>query len=93
MFIDMKKKFLIKTKYGSFQAEIWFNGKEKVYFIKIPAFPGPMTEAQTLTEAKRYAGELIELEALEALEHGKAIIDDTRRVYSKSIQSGVVTLA
>lgn len=88
----MKQKYAIKTKYGEFQADISLD-KKKVYFVTIPAFPGPMTEARTLVEAKRFAAELIELECLEALHQGKVVVDDTRRVYGKSVRSGAVSLA
>ncbi len=89
----MKKKYPIKTKYGEFQALIWLDKKENVYFVTIPAFSGPMTEARSLTEAKRYALELIELECLNALEEGKIIVDDQRKVYGKVIQPGAFSFA
>ncbi len=58
----MKKNYPIKTRYGVFQALIWFDKREEVYYISIPAFPGVLTEARTLAEAKKYAMEVIELQ-------------------------------
>ena len=89
----MQKPYLIKTKYGEFRAVIRRDPKEKVYFVSIPAFPGTLTEARTLTEAKKYAAEVITLHALDALEADKFVIDDTRRIYGKHIRPGVAAFA
>ena len=88
----MKIKYPIKTRYGEFQAMIWHDKKENVYFVSIPAFPGILTEARTLAEAKKYAAEVIELQSLDALEDGKIIVDDTRRVYGKIMRSGAFSV-
>jgi len=84
----MKKKYLIKTKYGEFYALIWFGLKEKVYFVSIPAFPGVLTEARTIAEAKKYAADVIELQTLAAIDEGKLVVDDTRRIHGKRVLSG-----
>ena len=84
----MKIKYPIKTRYGEFQAMIWHDKKANVFFVSIPAFPGILTEARTLAEAKKYAAEVIELQSLDALEDGKIIVDDTRRVYGKIMRPG-----
>ena len=88
----MKIKYSIKTKYGEFQAMIWRDEKEGIYLVSIPAFPGILTEPRTLAESKKYAAEVIELQSLAALEDGKVIVDDTRRVYGKSIRSGALAV-
>ncbi len=89
----MKKQYSIKTKYGEYQATIWWSSKEKVFFVTLPAFPGPMTEARSLAEAKRYAEDIIELECLNALEAGKVVVDNTHRIYGKAVRPGAVSLA
>ena len=88
----MKKKYLIKTTYGDFYALIWLDKREKIYFISAPAFPGVLTEARTLTEAKKYAEEVITLECLSALDDKKIIVDDTRRVHGKFARSGTFSV-
>ncbi|MCR4280717.1 MAG: type II toxin-antitoxin system HicB family antitoxin [Candidatus Kaiserbacteria bacterium] len=88
----MKKKYLIKTAYGDFYALIWFAKREKVYFVSIPAFPGVLTEARTLTEAKKYAGEVISLHCLSALDEKKIIVDDARRVHGKFARPGTFSV-
>ena len=88
----MKIKYSIKTRYGEFQAMIWHDKKEKVYFVSIPAFPGVLTEARTLSEAKKYAAEVIELQCLAALEEGKIVVDDTKRVRGKFVRSGAFSV-
>lgn len=88
----MKIKYPIKTKYGAFQAMIWNDKKERVYFVSIPAFPGVLTEARNLAEAKRYASEVIELQCLAALEEGKIVVDDTKRVRGKFVRSGAFSV-
>lgn len=88
----MKQKYLIKTKYGDFYALVWFSKREKVHFVSIPAFPGILTEARSLTEAKKYAGEVIELQCLAALDEKKIIVDDTRRVYGRLVHAGAFSV-
>lgn len=85
-------KSLIETKYGSFYAKITYSTRERVYFITIPTFPGVMTEARTLSEAKRYAKEVIELQCRAALDENKIVIDDTRHAYGKLARSGSLTV-
>ena len=84
----MKKKHLIKTKYGDFFSLIWYGAREKVYFVEIPAFPGVLTEARTMTEAKKYAAEVIELQVLAAMDDGKMVVDNAKKVYGRKIFAG-----
>ena len=86
--MSKREKYLIKTKYGEFYALIGFGTREKVYFVSIPAFPGVMTEARNLKEAKKYAAEITELQCLAALDEGKLLVDDTRRIYGKQVLAG-----
>ncbi len=88
----MKKKYLIKTRYGDFYALIWFSARDKVYFVSIPAFPSILTEGLSLREAKKYAGEVIELQCLAALDERKIIVDDTKRVHGKFARSGTFSV-
>ncbi len=88
----MRKRYPIKTKYGEFQAVIWLDKTEEVYFVSVPAFPDVLTEARTLAEAKRYAVEVIELQSLAALEQGKIIVDDTKRIHGKLVRSGALSV-
>lgn len=87
-----KEKYLIKTKYGEYYALIWFGVKEKVYFVSVPAFPNVLTEARSIAEAKKYAADVIELQCLAAVDEGKLVIDDTRRIYGKRIYSGALKI-
>jgi len=92
---DMKKKYLIKTKYGDFQALIWFDKKDRLYLVQVLSFDRSMTQGSSLGDAKRMAADLIELLCEEALDDGKVIIDDNRRVYARgklARQSGAVSL-
>ncbi|MEK9179327.1 MAG: hypothetical protein AAB893_02560 [Patescibacteria group bacterium] len=87
-----KEKYLIKTQYGEYYALIWFGVKERVYFVSIPAFPDVLTEARSVAEAKKYATDVIELQCLAAIDNGKLVIDDTRRIYGKRVYSGAVNV-
>lgn len=89
----MKRKYSIKTKCGIFDALISFDRQENRYFVTLPAFPGVMTEARSLFEAKKYAGEIITLACLDALDQGKLVVDNTKHVYGNSVGPGAVTLA
>ena len=90
--LTMKKKYQIKTKYGVFEALIWLDKREKVYFVSVPAFPGVLTEAQSLAEGKKYAGEVIELQCLAAFDEGKIIVDDTKQAHGKLVRSGALSV-
>ncbi len=87
-----KEKYLIKTKYGEYYAIIWFGIREKVYFISIPAFPGVLTEARSIAEAKRYAADVIELQCLAVIDEGKLVVDDTRKIYGKQVSPGALKI-
>lgn len=91
----MKKtvKNLIETRYGSYYATIAYSAHDKVYFISIPAFPGVMTEARSLSEAKKFAKEIIELQYLAAIDDGKIVIDDTRQVHGRLVRAGALAVA
>ena len=88
----MKRKYLIATKYGRFNALIWFGKRNKVYFISIPAFPGVLTEARSLSESKKYAKEVIELQCIAALDRKKILVDDTKQIYGRFARSGVFSI-
>lgn len=85
-------KNLIETRYGSFFMVVKFSARDKVYFISLPAFPGVTTEARSTQEAKKFAKEVIELQCMAALDDGKIIIDDTRRVHGRYVRSGALAL-
>ena len=86
-------KNLVETRYGSFYATVVYNAREKVYFVSVQAFPGIITEARSRAEAKKFAKEIIELQCLAALDDGKIVIDDTRRVHGRFVRSGALALA
>jgi len=88
----MKRKYQIKTKYGVFEALIWLDKREKVYFVSVPAFPGVLTEARSLAEAKKYASEVIELQCLAAFDDKKIVVDDRQHAHGKAIRSGAFSL-
>ena len=52
-----------------------------------------MTEARSLVEAKKYAGEVLSLECMEALEQGKLVVDNTKRIYGTSVRAGALSVA
>ena len=92
----MKKSYSIKTKYGIFQALIWQDRRDKFYLVEVPSFDRAMTQGHTLVEAKEMAQDLINILCETALDEGKVVIDDTRRVYARgkmAIKTGPVSLA
>lgn len=89
----MKKKYQIKTKYGVFDALIWLGKREGVFFVSIPAFPGVLTEARSLAEAKKYASEVIELQCLAAFEERNIVVDDRKQAHGKVVRSGIFSVA
>ncbi|MSU74259.1 type II toxin-antitoxin system HicB family antitoxin [Candidatus Kaiserbacteria bacterium] len=92
----MKKKYLIKTKYGNFNAIIWREVAEKLYLVEVPSFNKTMTQGTTLTDAKYMAQDLIELLCEVAFDEGKVVIDDGRHIVARGKLknlSGVVALA
>lgn len=86
-------KPLIETRYGSFFAKITHSVRDEVYQVTIPTFPDVLTEARTITEAKKYAKEVIELQCLAALAEGKIVIDDTHHAHGKLVRSGPLAVA
>jgi len=83
-----ERQYLIETKYGSFYAVIVIIKKDKIFRVTVAAFPDVMTEARTLSEAKRYAREIIELQCVAALEDKKLVIDDLRQAHGKYARAG-----
>ena len=79
----MKKFYTIKTKFGFFRVRIWQDRLDKIYLVEVPSFNDAMTQGYTLAEAKFMAGDLINLLCEVALDEGKIVIDDTRRVYAR----------
>jgi predicted RNase H-like HicB family nuclease len=57
----MKKVYSIKTKYGIWNAIIWYDKVDKAYLVEIPSFNHAATFGKSLTEAKYMAQDLIEL--------------------------------
>ena len=72
----MKKKYPIKTKYGTFQAAIWYDRTDKLYLVEVPSFDKTMTQGSTLADAKYMAKDLVELLCEVAFDDGKIVIDD-----------------
>lgn len=79
----MKKAYSIRTKYGIFQALIWHDRRDKLYLVEVPSFNKAMTQGHTLAEAKFMAADLINLLCEVALDEGKVVIDDTRRIHAR----------
>jgi len=79
----MKKKYLIKTKYGDFQALIWLDRSDKLYLVEVPSFDKTMTQGSTLADAKYMAKDLIELLCEVAFEDGKVVIDNEGHISGK----------
>jgi len=92
----MKKKYLIKTKYGNFNANIWRDSVDKMYLVEVPSFNKTMTQGSSLADAKFMAQDLIELLCEVAFDEGKIVIDDERHIAARGKLgrlSGVVALA
>lgn len=92
----MKKKYLIKTKYGNFNANIWRDAAEKLYLVEVPSLNKAMTQGASLSDARFMAQDLIELLCEVAFDEGKIVIDDERRVAARGKLgrfSGVAALA
>lgn len=79
----MKKKYPIKTKYGEFQATIWYDRADKIYLVEVPSFDKTMTQGVDLADAKYMAKDLIEGLSEIAFDDGKIVIDDRGMVTSK----------
>src|SRR3989338_4856293 len=83
---NMKKRHLIKTKYGDFQVSIWYDKSDKTYLVETVGFDKTMTFGASIAEAKRMAKELIELLAECALKDGNVVVDSTMRVVGKKVK-------
>gem|GEM_PF-1558862 len=79
----MKKKYLIKTDYGTYNASIWYDRQDKLYLVEVPSFSKTMTQGSNLAEAKYMAQDLIELLCEVAFDDGKIVIDDLGMVFGK----------
>ncbi len=79
----MKKTYSIRTKYGLFRAFIWQDKRDKFYLVEVPSFDKAMTQGYTLAEAKEMAADLINLLCEDAMDNGKVVIDDNRRVFAR----------
>jgi len=79
----MKKKYLVKTKFGAFYVNIWLDKRDKVYIAEVPAFRGVLTQGNTMADAKRMATDLIELLSEETLSRGNAIVDDEKHLHAR----------
>ena len=82
----MKKKYLIKTKYGDFQVSIWYDKSDKSYLVETVGFDKTMTFGASVAEAKRMAKELIELLVECALDDGNVVVDSMMRVVGKKVK-------
>ena len=82
----MKKKYLIKTKYGDFQVSIWYDKSDKSYLVETVGFDKTMTFGASVAEAKCMAKELIELLVECALEEGNIVVDSAMRVAGRKIK-------
>ncbi len=76
----MKKIYPIKTKYGIWNALIWYDKKDKAFLVEIPSFNNAATFGGSLAEAKYMAQDLIELLSVVAFDKGQILIDDTSHV-------------
>ncbi|MEK7138768.1 MAG: type II toxin-antitoxin system HicB family antitoxin [Patescibacteria group bacterium] len=91
----MKKKYLIKTKYGNFQASIRYDNSDRLFLVEVPSFDKTMTQGSTLTDAKYMAKDLIELLCEVAFDDRKIVIDDEGKIAGRgkfSKISGPVSL-
>ena len=79
----MKKRYSIQTKYGVFQAAIWYDKRDKLYLVEVPSFDRTMTQGSTLADAKYMANDLIELLCEVAFDDGKIVIDDEGHVFGR----------
>ncbi len=93
----MKKKYLIKTKYGNFNALMWRdNADDKMYLVEVPSFNKTMTQGTNLADAKYMAQDMIELLCEVAFDDGKIVIDDEQHMFARGKLrrlSGVIALA
>jgi len=91
----MKKRYAIKTKYGVFNAAIWFDRADKLYLVEVQSFDKTMTQGSSLADAKYMAKDLIELLCEVAFDDGKMVVDDEGHISGKGRSakvSGPVTV-
>ncbi|MBI3335042.1 MAG: hypothetical protein HY001_00895 [Candidatus Portnoybacteria bacterium] len=92
----MKHKFLIKTKYGSFNAIVWHDRADKIYLVKLLSFDKTMTQGSTVADAKYMARDCAELLCEVAFDDGKIVVDDQGKVAARGKLariSGPITVA
>lgn len=76
----MKKVYPIATKYGVWNANIWYDKRDKAYLVEVPSFNRAPTFGKSLAEAKYMAQDLIELICTVAFDKGQVVIDDTQHI-------------
>ena len=79
----MKKIYSIATKYGVWNADIWYDKRDKAYLVEVPSLNRAATFGKSLAEAKYMAQDLIELLCTVAFDKGKVVIDDTQRLVGR----------
>ena len=86
----MKKKYPIKTKYGTFEAKIWFDKSDKAYLVETVGFDKTATFGETFAHAKRMAQEVIELLIECEFDQGRAVVDTGMRISGRGIKPNSV---
>ncbi len=79
---DMKKRYLIKTKYGNFNAQIW-KSRDGFWLAEVPSFNKTMTQGVSLADAKDMVEDMIEVLCEVAFADGKIVIDDERHIVGR----------
>ena len=86
-----KKEYIIDTKHGTYQVRIWRDEREKVYLVRIPAFPELATFGTSLADAKRMAKDIVQLHCACLIREGNLVVDDGRRVAGNIPKSRILT--
>ena len=82
--MNVRNRYQIKTKYGTFYAIIWHDLADKAYLVRVSSLNNAATFGSSLADAKRMAADLIELLCEVAFDKGKIVIDDERRVFGRN---------
>jgi predicted RNase H-like HicB family nuclease len=64
----MKETVSITTKYGTFETKAWYSKSDKIWYAQVPTFRNDMTHGTSRTHALKMIKEVIELNALCALD-------------------------
>ena len=89
-----KKQITIRTRHGSYHAQIWRDEKSKTYGAKVLGFPEEVvTFGASLTDVKRMIKDAIELHCDCLIDEKKLVLDDTRRVAGRIPKSRVLVPA